>query len=150
MKYYTCDVCGEPMTPTYERSMESPVFGPAAVCKAADICPACKKIGESIQPSEVVMREWRRRVVCEKELCPDDKPRYAGHGGREKMQIYERLAAYRGNPPRLGALTPVAELTDGKVSADDLRGILNGITSLPIEKWRLISKALDHLEGLDG
>ena len=103
MKYYTCDVCGDPMPPTYERSMESPAFGPAAVCEAEDICPACKKIGESIQPSEVILREWRLRVACEKELCHDDKPRYAGHGGREKMQIYERLAAYRGNPPNFNS-----------------------------------------------
>ena len=147
MKHYTCDVCGEAMPPDYERSMNAPCFGPAAVCKVADICPSCEKVGRDISPSEVVLREWQRRAACGKSASPDDKPKYAGNGGREKMEIYERLAAYRGNPPRLGVLAAVAALTDGKVSADDLRGILTGIVSLPIDKWRLIGKALDELEG---
>lgn len=147
MKYYTCDVCGDPMTPAYERSIESPAFDTAAVCKVEDICPACKKIGESIQPSEVVLREWRRRVSVVKAHCPDDTPKYAGNGGREKMAIYERLATYRGTPPKLGVLASVSALTGGKVSADELRGILNGNISLPIDKWRLIGKAMDELEG---
>lgn len=146
MRHYTCDICGENMPPDYERSMQAPCFGPAAVCKVADICPTCTKIGESIQPSEVVLREWRRRASFGKTHY-DDKPKYAGHGGREKMEIYERLAAYRGTPPRLGVLTAVSGLTGGKVSADELRDILNGRISLPIEKWRLIGKALDELEG---
>lgn len=151
MKYYTCDVCGEPMPSSYERGSFHG-FRASFACGVNDVCPTCEQIGHRINVADVVLKAWRNGVVNSKENVgedgrPNNKPKYAGHGGREKVEIYERLAAYRGTPPKLGVLTAVSALTGGEVSADDLRSILNGSISLPIDKWRLIAKALDELEG---
>lgn len=150
MKRYLCDICQSEMPKTYERSAQKP-NGITALCHVDDVCDSCRRIGARIPVPQILLERWREMVdeqaAVETENAAAGQNKFAGRCSTEKSSIYERLIAYRGNPPRLGCWQALAEASGGRVSADELRQITTEGMSPTIDVWRSIGKALDKLEG---
>lgn len=148
MKRYICDICQCDMPKTYERSAQKP-SGITALCHVDDVCDSCRKIGARVPVMHVLLERWRDMVEEQAASGIDEESdcnKFAGRCSSEKRNIYERLVAYRGNPPRLGCWHALAAASGGRVSMDDLRQITTEGMSPSIEVWRNIGKALDKLE----
>ena len=69
---------------------------------------------------------------------------FVGKGSGEKRQIFERLTAYCA-AHGLGAACKIAKASNGAITDDDVRAMKDGLR-VPIQKWRILSAALDWLE----
>lgn len=152
MKRYLCDICQGEMPKTYERSAQKS-GGITALCHVDDVCDSCRRIGASVPVPQILLERWREMVdeqaaaKAEGAAKEADQNKFVGRCSGEKRNIYERLIAYRGNPPRLGCWQALAAASGGRVSVDDLRQITTDGMSPTVDVWRSIGKALDKLEG---
>ena len=79
------------------------------------------------------------------EETPKEVAKPAGKEGVDKVAIYEKLVRYR-QERGLGCFTPLANATNGQLSAEEIRVMYNAEEKLPLQKWKALGEALDKME----
>lgn len=144
MKKYFCDICGEPMPVDYMGAPQRQVGTLENICGAADVCPKCAYIGDSMNPRKILLEEWKRRVLEKKggTNAQSEEKEFRGRNSVEKRGIYEEFVRYR-QRVGLDGFGPLQNATG--FSDTKLFGMLEG-QKFSLADWRTLGKAIRELE----